>query len=319
MLIQNCINQAKQVTSRIKYNRRQYNQYSTIIKKWEKRLYLTACTDIEICKTNKKVVKKNGFLKETLRTLQTTEFIEKFHRFLRSKGYETPKKIYFVEDRLPRFSGLAGESFGRNIIYNPRCIEELDFRIPIHETGHLSRHISNFSFNIGKDNYLHDFGKVLKKIPFIKKLFKEHQLCHLSKEEQITLKKDYARAYKEGYFKNNPFYKLSQERVKNAKNKKDACILNNKMNRMARLFRKNPEEYYLPNSLLNREEFIADYFYLASQGFEFSPIIKARYEKYGGPKTGKILTKEEIRELANLRKEILHKTINDYGFDWKES
>lgn len=316
MILNNNINQLKQACLKIKNNQKQYKQYSSIIKKWGNRINFNSCTIIDICKTDRKTVQKNGFLKETIETLQTTEFIEKFHSFLNTKGYETPNIIYFIEDRLPRFSGLAGECFGKGIIYNPRCIKELDFRIPIHETGHLSRHLSNFSFNIGKDNYLHDFGNLLKKIPYIKNLFKGHQLCHLNKNEQIALKKDYARAYKEGYFKNNPFYKVSQERVKNTKNKKEASSLNNKMNKMSRSFRKKPEDYYLPNSLLNREEFIADYFYLASQGFEFSSIIKARYKKYGGPKIGEIITKEEMLNLANLRKEILKKNLQDYGFNW---
>jgi len=308
---------AKNIYTKLSGNKTQYKQYASIVKDWNKRLNTNGCTKIEIEKTGKRIVSENGFEKETLETLQTTEFIEKFHTFLYKKGYEKPKTIWFMEDRLPRKSGLAGESFGSGIIYNPRCINILDFRIPIHETGHLSRHLPTVSIRFAKDNYLYSIGAYLKKIPFVKNLFKEHTLCHLSKKEQIALKADYARAFKEGYFKHNPFHELSKERITGAKTGAQKDILRQKLNRLARDFRKNPEEYYLPNSLLNREEFIADYYNLAAQGFEFSPIVTARYLKYGGPKFGEIITKKELENFEKLRKEISHKSLQDYGYTWQ--
>lgn len=316
MRIKRCINFGKQLYTKFSENKAQYKQYSGIIKDWSKRINESSCTKIEIDKVGRKIASKNGYAKETLETLQTTEFVEKFHTLLAQKGYEVPKTIWFMEDRLPRASGLAGECFGRGIIYNPRCINILDFRIPIHETGHLSRHIPSVSLRLGGDNYLYLLGEKLKKIPFIKNFFKEHTLCHLSKKEQIALKADYARAFKDGYFKHNPFHELSKERIINAKNETQRNNLRQRLNHLARDFRKHPEEYYLPNSLLNREEFIADYYNLAAQGFEFSPIISTKYMKYGGPNLGEVITKSELENLAKLRKEISHKSLQDYGYNW---
>lgn len=316
MNIKGVISTGKEIYSGFKANRKSYKQYSRIVKDWQRKINQTSCTTIDICKVSKSITSKNGFSKETLETLQTTEFIDKFHAFLAAKGYETPKWIAFAEHMLPRYSGLAGQSMGKGILYNPRCINTLDFRIPIHETGHYSRHLPAFPFKMGCDNYLFDFGQLLKKIPFIKNLYKTHILCHLSKAEQLALKADYARAYKEGYFKHNPFHVLSKERVAQVKDPQKAKKLNRELNQMAKDFRKRPEVYYLPNSQLNREEFIADYFNLAAQGFEFSPIIQAKYVKYKGPKIGKVITKDELENLAKLRKEISSKTLQDYGYSW---
>ena len=298
-------------------NRSNYKQYSSIVKDWSKRLNQTACTKIQVDTVGKSVVRKNGYKKETLETLQTTEFLEAFHCFLGKKGYEIPKYLNFWENFLPRLSGLQGQNIKNAIIYNPRCINSLDLRIPIHETGHLERRIPPLSLKMGMDNYLFDIGNWLKKIPFVKNLFKEHTLCHLSKEEQIALKSDYARAYKEGYFKHNPFHKISKERVAAVKNSKKAKETKRGLNRLSRDFRKNPENFYLPNSQFNREEFMADYFNLAAQGFEFSPVITAKYIKYGGPKIGEVITPEELEQLEKLRKQISKKSLSDYGYSWQ--
>ena len=67
---------------------------------------------------------------------------------------------------------------------------------------------------------------------------------------------------------------------------------------------------------MTREEFIADYYNLAAQGFEFSPIISTKYMKYGGPNLGEVITKSELENLAKLRKEITHKSLQDYGYNW---
>ena len=304
----------KNLFGKIASNRRNYRQYCNIVKDWSRRLNQTSCSKIQVDTVAKSVVRKNGFEKESLETLQTTEFIEAFHSFLGKKGYEVPKYLNFWENFLPRSSGLSGQNIKTSIIYNPRCINSLDFRIPIHETGHLERHIFPLSLKMGKDNYLFDFGMYLKKVPFLKKFFKEHTLCHLSKNEQIALRNDYARAYKEGYFKHNPFYKVSKERIATSRNPKET---RRNLNRMARDFRKKPEDFYMPNSQLNREEFIADYFNLAAQGFEFSPVVTAKYLKYGGPKIGEVITAEELEQLEKLRRQISKKSLNDYGYSWQ--
>lgn len=315
----------KNLFGKIASNRRNYKQYSSIVKDWNTNLNQTSCTSITIGKVSKSVVKANGFEKETLETLQTTEFIEAFHNFQGKKGYDIPKHLEFWEHLLPRQSGIQGITWDKSIVYNPRCINTLDFRVPIHETGHLKRHIQNkftnllspYGLKIAKDNYKFLLGTWLKNKPFFKNIFKEHILCHLSKEEQMALKSDYARAYKEGYFKHNPFYKGRKERIAVAKSTKEAKNIRRSLNRMSRDFRKNPEDFYMPNSQFNREEFMADYFNLAAQGFEFSPVIMAKYIKYGGPKIGEVITPEELEQLEKLRKQISKKSLSDYGYSWQ--
>lgn len=306
-------------------NRKNYKQYRSIVKDWGARLNQTSCTDITIGKVSKSIVKTNGYEKETLETLQTTEFLEAFHRFLGKKGYDIPKHLEFWEHLLPRQSGIQGITMNNSILYNPRGINTLDFRVPIHETGHLKRHIENtftnllspYGLKVAKDNHKFILGTWLQNKPFFKNIFKDHMLCHLSKEEQIALRSDYARAYKEGYFKHNPFYKNARERIAAAKNSKIANETRRNINRISRDFRKNPEDFYLPNSQYNREEFMADYFNLAAQGFEFSPVIKAKYIKYGGPKIGEVITAEELEQLEKLRKQITKKSLSDYGYSWQ--
>lgn len=306
-------------------NKMNYKQYRSIVKDWSARLNQTSCTKITIGKVPKSVVKTNGYKKETLETLQTTEFLNAFHHFLGKKGYDIPKHLEFWEHLLPRQSGIQGITFDKTILYNPRGINTLDLRVPIHETAHLKRHIQNkftnlispFGLKIAKDNHKFILGSWLQNKPFFKNVFKEHMLCHLSKEEQIALRKDYARAYKEGYFKHNPYYKTAKECVAAAKNSKIAKETKRNLNRIARKFRKTPENFYLPNSQYNREEFIADYFNLAAQGFEFSPVVTAKYLKYRGPKIGEVITAEELEQLEKLRKQISKKNLSDYGYSWQ--
>lgn len=314
----------KNLCGRFINNRMNYKQYRGIVKDWSAHLNQTSCSDIIIGKVSKSVVKANGYKKETLETLQTTEFLEAFHRFLGKKGYDIPKHLEFWEHLLPRKGGFQGITLGKSILYNPRCINTIDFRVPIHETGHLKRCIQNkfvhpfspFGLRMGKDNYKFMFGTWLKRIPFVKNRYKDHMLCHLSKEEQIALRSDYARAYKEGYFKHNPFYNTTKERVAEAKNSEKAQEIRRTLNKIARKFKKTPEDFYLPNSQLNREEFMADYFNLAAQGFEFSPIVTAKYLKYGGPKIGEVITAKELDQLEKLRKQISKKSLGDYGYSW---
>ena len=114
----------------------------------------------------------------------------------------------------------------------------------------------------------------------------------------------------------NPFYNTTKERVAEAKNSEKAQEIRRTLNKIARKFKKTPEDFYLPNSQLNREEFMADYFNLAAQGFEFSPIVTAKYLKYGGPKIGEVITAKELDQLEKLRKQISKKSLGDYGYSW---
>lgn len=297
-----------------------YKEYKTIIKDWNRQMNQTACTTIDITPVTRKIAQANGFSKETLETLQTTEFIEKFHELLASKGYKLPKTLTFYEPFLPRHSHLAGQNFNKHILYNPRCIEGLDLRIPIHETGHLlTPGINVIGANLkgGIDNNMYMIGQKLKKIPFIRKFFEKHTYCHLSKKEQLALTEDLKRAYKEGYFRHNPLSVRTKETAEyyEAAGKHDiARKVTRENNKIAKDFRKNPEEYYLPNSQLNRYEFIADIFNLKAQGFKFSPEVEAAYKRYKGPEIGDIITQKDMDNLEKLRKNILKKTLSDYGY-----
>ena len=299
-------------------NKSAYKEYRTIIKDWEKRLNQVSCLKIEIAKTPRSIVSKNGFAKETLETLQTSEFLEKFHRFLNSKGYRLPNDLYFSEGFISRNSGVLGAHFNKSIIYNPRGINLLDLRIPIHETGHwLTKGInvpflSNLKF--GKDNHLYSFGSLLKKIPWVKNFFKETQICHLTKKEQQILRKDFKRAWNEGFFKHNPLPARLKEEVSACETAAKAKECKKDLIKLFRDYRKNPVEYLMPNAQLNRFEFVADYFNLAAQGFKFSPEITARYIKSGGPKIETIITKDDMAYLEKLRRQIAKKSLSDYGY-----
>lgn len=264
-----------------------FKQYKQIIKQQQKALCEDSGLSFYIEATSKKIVKNNGFEKETLETLQTTEFVKEFMKMLQSKGYKMPKDIAFVESLLPRKSGLAGQAMGPNIVFNPRSLAGLDFRVIIHELGH--------SLHAPLRNCIPD------EMPFF---MKDSVIKHLNKKEREILKADYKRAWQEGFFKHNPIEARIKEGIGT--------------NRLTRQFRKTPEEFYLPNSVSNRFEFVGDYFNLAAQGFEFSPPIAKKYKKYKGPKILKIITKEDLNILEKLRKQILKKTLSDYGVAFKK-
>ncbi len=308
----------RQTLARRAASKSKYKEYKTIIRDWANRLNKVSCTKIEIAQTPRSIVSKNGFTKETLETLQTSEFLEKFHSFLKSKGYRLPNDLYLSEVSIPRTSGILGMQFRKSIIYNPRGINLLDLRIPIHETGHwLTKginvpFISNLKF--GKDNHLYSFGSFLKKIPWVKNFFKETQICHLTKKEQLILRSDLKRAWDEGFFRHNPLAARLKEEVGACKTAKSAKKCKRSLSKLFRDYRKNPVDYLMPNAQLNRFEFVADYFNLAAQGFKFSPEITAKYIKSGGPKIETIITKDDMAYLEKLRRQIAKKTLSDYGY-----
>ena len=281
-----------------------YTQYKQIIKSYQKTVNETSCTKIIIDPTCKKVAQKYGYSKETLETLQSIEFMEAFHKLLELKGYKRPYNLIFSESYLPYNSGVLGITVQNSIRYNPKCINVMDFRIPVHELGHsLTKQLNSYFKYIlptARDNYLYRTGNSLKKLPFIKNYFKDWQLCHFNKKEQQILRADIQRAWNEGYFKHNPV---------------GECVkIGLYPNRIVRNFRKNPVDSYIPNSLFNRFEFIGDYFNLAAKGFKFSPEITAKYEKYGGPEIKEIITEADLKMLEQLKKNILKKTLADYGY-----
>lgn len=287
-----------------------YKEYRSIIKDFQKNINTTSCTKIDIIKTYEETVAAHGFKRETLETLQTVEFMEKFQKMLISKGYKNPKELVFFEYRLPSGSGLAGEAFNNSsMIYNPRCLKTIDFRVPIHEEGHLM-HTKLGYFSFMHDVWQRDIGKLFHKLG----LFKSKTFNHLNKQEQEILAKDLQRAWDEGYFQHNPLAAMREEHLSLCKTDKERANLKKEINKLYREFRKDPVKFYMPNMLFNRLEFVADYFHLAARGFKFSPEITAKYLKWGGPEIKEIITKEDLNKLEELRKAISKKTLSDYGY-----
>lgn len=286
-----------------------YGEYKKIITDYGKRINTTSCTKLNIIKTYEEVAAAHGFKRETLETLQSVEFMEQFQKMLISKGYKKPKKLLFCEYRLPSGSGLSGEAFNGLIIFNPRCLKNIDFRVPIHEQGHLMHKKLSLS-SLYYDHYQQQIGKLLHKIG----LFKGKTFNHFNKKEQEILAKDLQRAWNKGYFTHNPAKGKIDEALSLCKTDAEKVKTKKRLNRIYKDFKKDPVKYYMPNMLFNRAEFVADYFHLAARGFEFSPEIAAKYKKWGGPEIKEIITKEDLNKLEKLRKEISKKTLSDYGY-----
>lgn len=257
-----------------------YSQYKRILKEHQAALSERLGTKVSVNPTAKKLVQANGVAKETLETLQTMEYITEYYRVLKLKGYTLPKSLNFDESFIPRGGEIAGLTFGKDVVFNPRCIHTIDPRVIVHENGH------QLSNNKWVDSTL--FLRMMDRV-----------IPHLNKKERAILEADYKRAYQEGCFKYNPLAGILREGMVT--------------NRIVKQFRKAPEQAYLPNSLQDREEFIADYFNLAVRGFKFSPEITAKYRKYGGPEIKGIITPQEAAELEKLHRSISKKTLGDYG------
>lgn len=286
-----------------------FKDYRKITSAYQKEMNKTSCIPIDIVKTYEEVAASHGFQRETLETLQTVEFMENFHKLLISKGYKKAKQLVFMEYRLPSGSGLAGEEFNGSIIYNPRTIKSIDFRVPVHETGHMLHKKLGLGSMI-VDHYQQSFGKFVHKLG----LFKNKTFHYLNKNEQEILEKDLKRAWDEGFFEHNPLKASRDERLSLCKTENERLKLKKEINRLYKEFKKDPVKFYMPNMLFNRLEFVADYFNLAAKGFKFSPEITRKYEQFGGPEIKEIITKKELEELDKLRKSISKKTLSDYGF-----
>ena len=290
-----------------------YSEYKKIIKDYGEKINTTSCTKIDIVKTYEEVAASHGFKREALETLQSAEFMEQFQKMLISKGYKKPKELVFFEYRIPSGSGLAGEAFNNSMIYNPRCIKTIDFRVPIHEQGHLMhKKLGILAFNY--DHYQQQIGKFLHKIG----LFKGKTFNHLNKKEQEILAKDLQRAWNEGCFSHNPAKENIKEILSLCKGDSEKAKQKKRLNKLFKDFRKDPVKFYMPNMLFNRLEFVADYFHLAARGFKFSPEITAKYKKWGGPEIKEIITKEDLNNLEKSRKKISKKTLSDYGYTMSE-
>lgn len=262
-----------------------YKQYKTAIKQQAKRVTQDSGIKIRYENTAERIAAKHGFKQETLKTLQTMEFLAEFHKMLISKGYKKPYSLDFVDRMLPKECGFVGQAIQDCIIYNPSCIDTLEFRVPIHETAHtMTKRLLGFS------TLFKQIGTSIvdKIIPFMNK--KEKEICQ----------NDFKRAWDEGYCKHNPI-----------KAKLKAGMIDN---RSVKHWKKHePWKQYFDYAMTTRFEFIAEYFALASRGFKFSPETDSVYKKLHGPEIKEIITEEDLQKLEKLKKQILKKSLSDYG------
>ena len=262
-----------------------YGQYKSAIKQQAQKIKEDSGIRVRYEVTAERIAAERGFKKETLETLQTMEFISEVHKMMISKGYKKPYSIDFVDRLLPKGCGLVGATTQDAIMYNPTCINTLELRIPIHESGHaMTKKLLGFF------------------TPFTApaRVLKDKIIPYISKEEKIILQNDFKRAWDEGFYKHNPIKaKVREGEIDN---------------RSVKHWMKNePWKSYYDYAMTNRFEFIAEYFHLAARGFKFSPEIDAIYKKVGGPEIKEIITEEDIQSLENLRKQISKKSLSDYG------
>ncbi len=198
---------------------------------------------------------------------------------MKNKGYEIPN-FCINEFELPRKRNLAGFQTGNWNIFGPGRLEVTSPNLVIHEAGHYL-HKKNLPYNQILYSILNCFRGVLRP--------------PLNKKEKKILTEDFKRAYQEGYFKNMEMDKCLE------KGYIDKATLDK--------FYKTPEKFLVKNAFSTAEEFIAEYFTLAAQGFKFSPEITKRYQAFHGPKIKEIITKDDINNLIQYRKELEKRTV----------
>lgn len=251
-----------------------YPKYKTLMKTTSRNISQKLGVKFEIEPTSKKLCKKFGITKEAANCINTAEYLCVLYSLLQKKGYKIPN-ISISEEHIPRKHNLGGLQMGNWNIYGPGKLDIFDPSLAIHECGHYL-HKKNNPWNDG----------LYKLFCSIRNIFRPH----LNKKEKAILKSDYKKAFEQGYFKNKEIHNclkrgyISQELVKE--------------------YRKTPEEFLIANSFNNVNEFIADYFALASCGFKFSPEITKRYNAFHGPEIKEIITKKELENLIKLRKNL---------------
>ena len=249
-----------------------YPKYIRMIKSSAKKTTAELGTRVFIEPTSKKICETTGLNRETANCINTIEYLKAIYSLLKQKGYNIPK-IYISEEQIPRKNRLGGLQLGDWNIFGPGKLNIFGPSVAIHECAHFL-HKKNMPWN-------QPFYSLFCSVRNIFRPF-------LNKKEKEILTNDYKRAYQEGYFKdlelNNSIKRgyLKKEKLKE--------------------FKKNPEKFLVKNAFFNVSEFIAEYFTLASRGFEFSPEITKRYEYFHGPKIKDIITTKEIDEIIKYRK-----------------
>ena len=164
---------------------------------------------------------------------------------------------------------------GNYNIFGPGRLEVSSPSLVIHEEGHFL-HKKNLKYNQGLYGLFNKIRGFFR--PF------------LNKKEKSILIEDFKRAYSEGYFNDLNL---------------DKCLAKGYINeKTLKALYEKPEALISRNAMSCPEEFIADYFSLAAQGFKFSPEVTKRYRAFHGPEIKDIITRKETEDLINFRKNL---------------
>ena len=228
---------------------------------------------IEITPTSKKICRQNGILNEVSNSISTARYLQTVYEQIKCKGYQIPK-ILIDEKQISRKSNLAGFQVGNWNVFGPGKLSLMAPSYVLHEEGH----------------YLHKqnlFSQPLYSIfSSIRNIFRPF----LNKSEKNILAEDYMRAYNEGYFRHLPMKESLDKGYITPETYEDFSV--------------SPQKYLVRNALSSMDEFIAEYFSLAVQGFKFSPDITKRYKHFHGPEIQQTFSPNEIDKLIEYRKRL---------------
>ena len=251
-----------------------YKLYKQFLKTNSKRIGESLEKKVTIVPTSKKLCRKNGIQQEANNSINTADYIQAVYLMMKKKGYKIPN-LYIDEAQLPRKYNLSGLQTGNWNIFGPGRLEISSPSLVIHEVGHYL-HNKNMAYNQALYAMFNTFRGIFRP--------------HLNKTEKRILTEDFKRAYQSGYFNDLELNKCLE------KGYVDKEMLNK--------FYKTPEKFLVKNAFTNVDEFIAEYFTLAAQGFKFSPEITKRYQAFHGPEIKKQISKEDINNLVEYRKEL---------------
>lgn len=259
--------------------KRNYSLYKELINIKSSEISQKLGNKVTIIPTSKKICKRNGLEQEIANSLNTANFLEKVYSMLKNKGYKIPG-IYIDESLLPRKQNLAGMQTGNWNVFGPGRLDVSEPSLVIHEAGHFL-HNKNMWYNQNLYSVFSSLRGLFRPI--------------LNKKEKEILTKDFKRAYEEGFFRNLQL---------------DKCLKKGYVTpQILEKFNKAPEKLLVKNAFYNVDEFIAEYFTLASQGFKFSPEITKRYKAFHGPEIKEIITKKEIDDLMEYKNSIENSSI----------
>lgn len=251
-----------------------YSRYKSLMITSAKKVGEELGAQVVIEPVKKSLCKKIGVKREAANGLNTLDFLRAVYAKLKEKGYEIPN-LYLSEEQLPRKYNISGLQIGNWNVFGLGSLDVSNPSLVIHECGHFL-HKKNMPWNQPFYSLVCSIKNVFS--PFLNK-----------KEKEIYLK-DIRRAYDQGFYKDLELENCVKKGFINERTIKD--------------FHKTPEKFLAKNAFTNVSEFIAEYFVLASQGFEFSPEISKKYKDFYGPEIKDIITRKEIDELVKYKKQL---------------